>query len=399
MKLTDRAIRSWLPNAKAGAKLWDGEGLFLHKGRLTDASWRIKYRFHDKERTFTIGSLSLHTLAQARQTLREVKGALDKGVEPTAKRRARRAAEEFASTTTFESIARTWLAHRRPEWSPVHFEKSQRALERDIFPTLGNVPLASITPPLVAMAIKDVMKRDAVETAGRILFHVRSIFRYARAIGACDDNPADPVQELLPKKRKHGRMKALLQEQALWDILNRAEEANLSRPVFMAHLLTAYTAARISNIVMARWQDMDLDAEQPIWTIPREQMKTTSRDHHHRIPLCGELVAELRRWRALVGQQGFCFPSGVKGKNHITREGVEKAYRETMGLSGKHSPHGWRSALSTLGREAGFEREVVELALDHAHDNDVAMAYDRGERFAKRIELYRWWASLLEGGK
>ncbi|MGQ0658079.1 MAG: hypothetical protein ACT4NU_08310 [Chromatiales bacterium] len=67
----------------------------------------------------------------------------------------------------------------------------------------------------------------------------------------------------------------------------------------------------------------------------------------------------------------------------------------TLGLEGRHSPHGWRSALSTLARDHGFARDVVELALDHAHDNEVARAYDRGERFTQRVELFNWWGEQL----
>ena len=37
----------------------------------------------------------------------------------------------------------------------------------------------------------------------------------------------------------------------------------------------------------------------------------------------------------------------------------------------------------------------MELALDHAHDNEVARAYDRGERFDQRIDLYKWWGTQL----
>jgi hypothetical protein len=37
----------------------------------------------------------------------------------------------------------------------------------------------------------------------------------------------------------------------------------------------------------------------------------------------------------------------------------------------------------------------VELALDHAHDNEVARAYDRGERFTQRVELFNWWGEQL----
>lgn len=37
----------------------------------------------------------------------------------------------------------------------------------------------------------------------------------------------------------------------------------------------------------------------------------------------------------------------------------------------------------------------MELALDHAHDNDTAMRYDRGERFDQRVQLYDWWGEQL----
>lgn len=43
-------------------------------------------------------------------------------------------------------------------------------------------------------------------------------------------------------------------------------------------------------------------------------------------------------------------------------------------------------------------RDVVELALDHAHDNEVARAYDRGERFDERVKLLWTWDSPLKRG-
>jgi len=71
----------------------------------------------------------------------------------------------------------------------------------------------------------------------------------------------------------------------------------------------------------------------------------------------------------------------------------------TLGLEGKHSPHGWRSSFSTLARDNGSARDVVELALDHAHDNEVARAYDRGERFEERIKLFNWWGEQLSAAQ
>jgi integrase len=123
-------------------------------------------------------------------------------------------------------------------------------------------------------------------------------------------------------------------------------------------------------------------------------MKVNSRPIDHRIPLGQEIADELRQWKRVMGGKGYVFPSPA-GNKHIGRESIEKVYRVTLGLNGKHSPHGWRSSFSTLARDHGFAREVVELALDHAHDNDVARAYDRGERFDDRIKLFQWWGSQL----
>ena len=145
---------------------------------------------------------------------------------------------------------------------------------------------------------------------------------------------------------------------------------------------------------MPNGREFHLDDEQPVWVIPREKMKVTTRELDHRVPLCPEIAAELRQWKRVFGGRGFVFPSPAGGK-HIGRESIEKVYRVTLSLEGKHSPHGWRSAFSTLARDQGFLRDVVELALDHAHDNEVARAYDRGERFTQRVELFKWWGEQL----
>ena len=79
---------------------------------------------------------------------------------------------------------------KQKEWSAGHYTKSARAFERDIYPAIGKLPVASITPAIVAMAIEDIHKRDVLETATRILQHLNGVFRYAQAKGLCRDNPA-----------------------------------------------------------------------------------------------------------------------------------------------------------------------------------------------------------------
>ena len=393
-RLSDKAVKAFVANAAAGKKLADGGGLYLFIPPAGSANWRIKYRIEGKEKIYSVGPYPLVSLAAARVERGEVKALLLENKDPVTARRVNRAATAAGSDNTFKAVAQGWLAMKQKEWSAIHYSKSQRALERDIYPALGNLPVASITPAIVAKAIEDIHKRDVLETAMRILQHLNGVFRYAQAKGLCRDNPAGPAREILPRKKDSGRMPALLDWAALGDLLRRAEMARLSPSVRMAHRLCAFTAARIGNVVNAEWREFHLDDEQPVWIIPRAKMKVATRDIDHRVPLCAEIAAELRQWEGVFGGRGFVFPSPT-GNKYIGRESIEKVYRVTLGLERKHSPHGWRSAFSTLARDQGFARDAVELALDHAHDNEVARAYDRGERFTQRVELFNWWGEQL----
>ena len=393
-RLTDKAVKAFVAKRTLGKKLADGRGLHLFMTPAGSATWRIKYRLGGHEKVYSIGQYGVVGLAAARAELLEVKRLLLRGKDPVAERRLARAVEAADGDGAFKTVADDWLAMRKKEWSAIHYDKSRRALERDIYPWLGTLSVASITPAIIARPIQEVYKRDALDTATRLLQHVNGIFRYAQAKGFCRDNPASPVREVLPRKKESGRMPALLDWASLGDVLRCGEVARLSPSVRMAHRLCAFSAARIGNVVSAEWREFNLDDDQSVWVIPRKKMKVATRETDHRIPLCREIAAELRHWRTLSGAKVFVFPSPTGGP-HIGRESIEKVYRVTLDLARKHSPHGWRSSFSTLARDNGFARDVVELALDHAHDNEVARAYDRGERFDQRVELFNWWGKQL----
>jgi integrase len=308
-KLTDKAVKAFVAKAECGKKLADGGGLHLFITPAGGTTWRIKYRIDGKEKIYSIGPYPLVSLSAARVELGEVKALLLENKDPVSARRVNRASNAASADSIFQAVAGEWLAMKQKEWSAGHFTKSARAFERDIYPTIGKLPIASITPAIVAKAIEDINKRDVLETATRILQHLNGVFRYAQAKGQCRDNPAGPAREILPRKKDNGRMPALLDWVSLGDVLRRAEMARLSPSVRMAHRLCAFSSARIGNIVSAEWREFHLDDEQPVWIIPREKMKVTTRDIDHRIPLCPEIAAELRQWQGVFGNRGFVFGS------------------------------------------------------------------------------------------
>ena len=395
-KLSDRKVRAFVAKGETGRKLSDGGGMFITLTPAGTPVWRIKYRLAGKEQLYSIGAYPGVSLDSARIQRELVKAHLREGRDPVQARSLNKAVLVAASDNTFRSVTNDWLDKRKAGWSAIHYDKSKRALERDVIPLLGNLPVSQITPVLISSAVEAIDKRGARDTAGKVLQHINGVFRLAQARGLRDDNPAVPVREVLSKRPDKGRRPALLEWKALGNVLRTAEAARLSPVVRLAHRLCAFSMARISNVVEAEWPEFDLDASPPTWVIPRQKMKVKSGDrpHDHKIILGPTITAELRAWRAVIGSKSCVFPSPAGGK-HITRESIEKAYRVTLGLEGLHTPHGWRAAFSTLARDNNFERDAVELTLDHIHDNDVARAYDRGERLQQRIKMMAWWDEQL----
>lgn len=394
-----QAVKAWLKGApQAGQKLADGGGLYLTALPSGNAAWQYRYRLAGRQKVFSIGPEAEVSLAEARRARDAARRLAEQGLDPVMEKRARRLENEAAAEETFKDIAEAWLAKEQGAWSEVHYKKSARALERDVYPALGRLPVARITTSMVAAVIEKVQKRGVRDTAQKLLQHIRTVFRYAQARGLRQDNPAEPVVELLARSPEQAHHPALLKFTELGDILRRAEICNISAAVRLCHRLIAFTAVRVSNAVEARWEHFDLEDTPAVWSIPRGEMKVgKGRTHPHRVLLPEQIVRDLRRWKtAQGGASPYVFP-GNQGRSHLSRESVEKALRVTLGLEGKHSPHGWRSAFSTRAKEdTDFDKELIDLCLDHVHASDVARAYDRGDRLDKRVELMKWWGDQLE---
>jgi integrase len=119
--------------------------------------------------------------------------------------------------------------------------------------------------------------------------------------------------------------------------------------------------------------------------------------------LTPRIVERLGKWhfRSDRPVRGLLFPSPIRPGQPIRHETLEKLYKTTLGLRNKMTPHGWRSSFSSLANDAavrdGLDRDAIERTLDHADDNEVRAAYDRGDRREERLKLAGWWGSQLDG--
>jgi integrase len=356
------------------------------------AVWRIKYRLGGKERLYAAGVYPDVSLEAARAQRATLKEHLRAGRDPLKARLVERHAASLSADATFTSVASTWLDKQQRAWSGIHFDKSKRALERDVLPTIGALPISDITAAMLADVVERIAARGAEETAARVLQHITGIFRLARSRGLVRDNVSIDVREVLPRRKQQTGRPAIVNFDELRDVLRRADLAPIAPATRLANRLIAFTVQRIGNVVTATWPQLELDGQHPVWTIPRAQMKVRNREGDHRVPLGPTIAAELRAWRDAIGKEGYVFPSPSGKREYVGRETIEKLYSEVLNLDGRHSPHAWRTSFSTLARDVGeLDRDVIELLLDHVSDSQVIRTYNRAQRFRHRVEAAAWW--------
>ncbi len=72
----------------------------------------------------------------------------------------------------------------------MHARDVLRSLERDVFPLIGALPIAQLTPPIVLGVLREIEARGSIETAKRVRQRISAVFTYAVAEGTCRDHPA-----------------------------------------------------------------------------------------------------------------------------------------------------------------------------------------------------------------
>lgn len=146
MSLNDVAVK----NAKATGKvvrIFDGRGLYLEVSPTGDKWWRFKYRFNGKEKRLSLGTYPEISLKDAREKRDELRRILANQIDPAEHRKMLKSFSVERSLHNFESSACEWLSKYSPSWSQSHAKRMVRLFERDLFPLLGNRPIADITPP------------------------------------------------------------------------------------------------------------------------------------------------------------------------------------------------------------------------------------------------------------
>jgi integrase len=388
MPLTDTIVRK----AKSGSKttrLFDQRGLYVEISPSGGKWWRIKYRFGGKEKRLSLGVYPDVGLKDARDRCDEARKLLSSGVDPSQNRKASKLASAERSGNSFEILAREWFAKDSKPWADGHRKRVIRLLERDIFPWIGERPIAEITAPELLTVMRRIECRGAVETAHRALGSCGRIFRYAVSTGRCERDPSGDLRDALSPVQG-GHFAAVTEPAQLTGILRAIDGYDGTLTVRCALRLAPLLFVRPGELRTAEWKDIDLEKAE--WRYVVTKTKTP-----HIVPLSRQALEILRELHPLTGTGHFVFPGARTNKRPMSDNAILAAMRRMEISNEEMTGHGFRAATRTILDEVlGVRPELIEHQLAHAVRDPNGRAYNRTAHLPERRKMMQLWADYID---
>ena len=390
--LTNNEILKAKPREK-DFTLHDGDGLFLLVKTSGKKLWRFRYqRPGSSSRTnLSLGSYPALTLAAARQIRDQHLTTLAQGMDPQQQQEQASEQRQIELDSIFSTVAANWFQIKSRSVTEDYAKDIWRSLDKDVFPTIGSIPVQEIKARTIVEALESIKARGALETVRRLVQRVNEIMIYAVNTGLIDANPASGVGMAFEKPKKQNM--PTLRPEELPKLMRSLVMSNLSVSTRCLIEWQLLPLVRPSEASGARWVEIDLNAK--LWTIPAERMKAK---REHIVPLSTKALDILDVMKPISAHRQYIFPSRNDPKKPMNSQTANAALKR-IGYGGKLVAHGLRSIASTALNEAGMNPDVIEAALAHSDKNEVRKAYNRTTYLMQRIELMNWWADFVENKK
>ena len=356
-----------------------------------------------------LGSIKNVKLVEAIARAKDIDAGLNKQVNPRDIREgyaAKVAAEteaakiEAALPTVAEAAERftKWMVNPKNE----HAWKGARAvpewlnpLKTYAFPAIGGMKVNEVEPGHVIRLLA-AMRNEGKSTT-KVRTNLRTLFKWLIGEGERDSKLGNPAGASVVVSDKpsgeHYERVDLKQAPAVFQALLRKASGNAALSAWIWMILTA---ARPSEALTARWDQLNFNEDGPLW---RNEVSKTGKTLE--VPLTARALAIVnerlagRDLKQLAAEKALIFAGATGGKlAHSNFGGAPKR----AGIDEKMTAHGWRSVCAdTLSEHCHISREVRETVLGHALPG-VEGSYRRQDGLAARkIALHRYEAWLLSG--
>lgn len=280
---------------------------------------------------------------------------------------------------------------------------SRDQFERRVFPTLGNVAAVDVRKADL-LAILDAVKAEGkLRTCNVLLTDLKQMFQFALAREIVDRNPLDTITKRQAGGAETERERVLSPEE-IAQLAQLLPKARMAKRSICAVWLILATGCRVSELMNAQWQHVDLEKR----TL---YLPDTKNQRPHTIHLSDFAVKQIRALaslRTLTPSNEPCpwlFPN-TKGTSalDIKTFGKQLADRQrpfdkrlsnrttaTTSLAlpgGKWTAHDLRRTAATTMARLGVSSDVIDECLNHIIPSRVTRIYVRDRREDEQVKAF-----------
>lgn len=277
---------------------------------------------------------------------------------------------------------------------------------RHVFPHIGNVQATDLRRADIMELLDRLTKQGHNRTANVVLAMLRQMFRFAAKRDLVQGDPTFGIDKKDAGGRDNERDRVLT-EAEIRQLVQSVPAANLNPRTEAALWLLFATAARVGELVKAKWSDIDTVAR--TWAIPAENSKNGK---PHIVHLSYFALRWIERLANLQTNPIWVFPN-VKETDHVCTKTINKQLTDrqrggepmsnraanTSALAlpgGKWVPHDLRRTAASRMQALGVSSEVIDRCLNHTEVNKVTRTYQRDALIAQRADAYKLLGDHLE---
>ncbi len=386
--LTKQKIDAAKPTDKR-YRISDGGGLVLSIEPSGRKVWRFRYQRNGKDAVTTLGAYPEITLLDARAKALDLKRAQGQGDDPATELKRDAERNRTIQGERFKDVAEAFMEREKPHWAEGHHERFQNRMVRDVFPIIGDMPVATIQPIDVTRAIAGIEARGAQDTAVRVAGMIGQVLRYGVAKGLCQRDVTADLRGGLDRPPPTKHMAAVIDREELGRLLADIWDwggDSYGKPLLQ---LAAYLFQRPGENQAMKWADVDLDAG--LWTY-----RVSKVDIAHAVPLPPQAVAILRDLHTQTGKFENVFYSRTAKSQCVSPQIAVKLLGK-IGWRDKQTVHGFRAVARTvIAEDLRVEPRLIEQQLSHGVAEVHGRAYNRTQHLPERQAMMAAYADRLD---
>ena len=396
------------------------KGLCLRVTPTGAKSWSYRYRANGKQKRLSLGKVTIVSLADARNTARQVIADVSNDGDPVLEKQLAKASDnENIELNTITQVGNWYFKecavgrHRPNARGPKKkstIESEVNYFNRCIVPTLGEYELDALNRAHIQKFVNGFAKRvdpktgketgsDSTALKCKVILH--SLYNFAMRNDLVEKNPVQFVAITpIPSRER------VLTEQELKIVWNTFQP-----PVDIQGLGTSPTVCYIILLCIVTLQRRgevagmttdELDFKNKLWTIPSARTKNK---RAHVVPL-SDLAIELMQKALAVRTTDsvYVFPTPKAGVDEpIDPKAATRAFarfRKALSLENM-TIHDLRRTGATMmtGEKLGIPRFIVSKILNHTGDTGGAAVttgvYDRNEYLKEKRDALDLWSNIV----